>query len=66
MVPCLELKSVPTATYAWALAESEEDEAPKNLDQTERLVVNPQGKGCFNISDPFGSRYVGKQQVFHR
>ena len=60
MVPCLEVKSVPDATYAWALAETEEDESPKNLDQTERLVVSPRGNGCFNISYPFGLRYVGK------
>ena len=60
MVPCLEVKSVPDATYAWALAETEEDESPKNLDQTERLVVDPRGKESFKKSDPFGLRYVGE------
>ena len=44
MVPCKEVKSVPDATYSWALAETEEDENPKSLSPNKRIVVSPEGK----------------------
>ena len=63
MVPCLEVKSVPDATYAWALAETEEDESPKNLDQTERLVVNPRGKGSLSICGSWFEKGSGRSLI---
>ncbi len=43
MIPCMEVKSVPDATYSWGLAETEDDESPQSLDLSERLVINPKG-----------------------
>lgn len=40
----MEVKSVPDAAYSWALAETEEDETPKGLQPTDRLVVSPNGQ----------------------
>ncbi len=48
MIPCMEVKSVPDATYSWELVETEDDESPQSLDLSERLVINPKGNLYFS------------------